>query len=122
MNFDVRMVGEDLNCFVKLHQADVFKVSMRDITQNNVSMGELATSHNVQMEETSTALDARLKDVQIVTRTDVEPYGGSYEVTPTLETQTLQTENKLMERNVVINPIPSNYGLITWNGAVLTVS
>ena len=24
--------------------------------------------------------------------------------------------------NVTVNPIPSNYGLITWNGSVLTVS
>lgn len=25
-------------------------------------------------------------------------------------------------RHVIINPIPSNYGLITWNGSTLTVS
>lgn len=53
---------------------------------------------------------------------DRDPYIGSYTVTPTTETQTLQTNNKRMTNNIVVNPIPSNYGLITWNGSVLTVS
>lgn len=53
---------------------------------------------------------------------DRDPYTGAYEVTPSGETQTLETENKRMTGNVTINPIPSNYGLITWNGSILTVS
>lgn len=55
-------------------------------------------------------------------RVEVDPYGGPYEVTPTSESQTLETNGKRMTGDVVINPIPSNYGLITWNGAFLTVS
>lgn len=51
-----------------------------------------------------------------------EYYRGDYEVTPSTETQVLQTQDMLMGENVVVHPIPSNYGLITWNGAVLTVS
>lgn len=51
-----------------------------------------------------------------------DDYEGDYEVTPSQETQVLNTQNKLMRNNVTINPIPSNYGLITWNGGVLTVS
>lgn len=50
------------------------------------------------------------------------PYEGSYEVTPSDQPQTLPTEMKEMIRDLVINPIPSNYGLITWNGTTLTVS
>lgn len=50
------------------------------------------------------------------------PYTRAYEVTPTQETQTLPTEGLMMSHDVVINPIPSNYGLITWNGSTLTVS
>lgn len=53
---------------------------------------------------------------------DRDPYTGDYVVTPSQETQTLETENKRMTGNVIINPIPSNYGLITWNGAFITVS
>lgn len=49
-------------------------------------------------------------------------YTGVTQVTPSSETQTLATENKTVTANIIINPIPSNYGLITWNGSVLTVS
>lgn len=54
---------------------------------------------------------------------DVPRYAGPYEVTPRAHEQvTLPTEGLLMGADVTINPIPSNYGLITWNGATLTVS
>ena len=49
-------------------------------------------------------------------------YGGQTEVTPTQETQVLQTTNRTVVSNIIINPIPSNYGKITWNGSTLTVS
>lgn len=50
------------------------------------------------------------------------PYQGEYEVTPSRQTQTLQTAGRVMSQDVVVNPIPSNYGLITWNGSALMVS
>lgn len=53
---------------------------------------------------------------------DVQTYTGEYEVTPSADTQTLDTTGLRMTRPVVVNPIPQNYGLITWNGAFLTVS
>jgi len=49
-------------------------------------------------------------------------YDGAYEVTPTEDTQILETHGKIMAHDVQVNPIPNNYGLITWNGSVLTVS
>ena len=49
-------------------------------------------------------------------------YGGPYEVTPSSETQTLETDSFYMNGNITINPIPSTYGLITWDGSSLTVS
>ena len=50
------------------------------------------------------------------------PYEGEYEVTPSEDTQVLFTDGKVLSRNVTVHPIPSNWGKITWNGAVLTVS
>ena len=50
------------------------------------------------------------------------PYTGSYTVIPTSGEQILQTQGMSMTDNIVIEPIPSNYGLITWNGSFLTVS
>lgn len=49
-------------------------------------------------------------------------YTGPMEVTPTQETQILETAMKSVTGNITVNPIPSNYGLITWNGSSLRVS
>ena len=49
-------------------------------------------------------------------------YEGAYEVTPSADVQTLATTGEVMDGNIVIKPIPSNYGLITWDGSTLTVS
>ena len=49
-------------------------------------------------------------------------YEGDYTITPSAETQVLQTKDLAMWQDLTINPIPNNYGLITWNGAYLTVS
>jgi hypothetical protein len=51
-----------------------------------------------------------------------DPYTGSYMVTPSAEQQTLNTRNLRMTDDVVVEAIPSNYGLITWDGSTLTVS
>ena len=52
----------------------------------------------------------------------VEKYRGEYEFTPTEEAQILETDHLYMQGDIVINPIPSNYGLITYNGSEITVS
>ena len=49
-------------------------------------------------------------------------YQGEVTVTPTAETQILQTKDTALLSNITINPIPSNYGLIEYNGSVLRVS
>ena len=49
-------------------------------------------------------------------------YGGPYEITPSSEAQILETGSFYMDNDVIINPIPSNYGLITYNGSEITVS
>ena len=67
-------------------------------------------------------MDGEAGTVIKVTEHDLPVYTGQTEVTPSEETQTLQTANRTVLQNIVINPIPSNYGLITWNGSTLTVS
>lgn len=70
----------------------------------------------------------RQKAIEIETATQVvvsrvaPDYEGGYEFTPTEEQQVVPTAGKILEENIVINPIPSNYGLITYNGFKLTVS
>lgn len=53
---------------------------------------------------------------------DVDYYEGPYEYTPTQAEQTIPIQGQMATRNITINPIPSNYGLITWDGRALTVS
>lgn len=63
-------------------------------------------------------------EMGVVTRVrePLPPYTGDTIVTPTDEQQTLRTENMTLLNDIVINPIPSNYGRIEWNGSTLTVS
>lgn len=83
----------------------------------NLTVGEMdQISLSVGSED---ALDFSVDDVIYV---GAEKYQGSYEWTPSQESQTIQIAGLQAERDITINPIPSNYGLITWNGATLTVS
>jgi len=49
-------------------------------------------------------------------------YSGAYEVTPSNQTQTLATAGKIMARDITINPIPSNYGLVAYDGSILSIT
>lgn len=58
-----------------------------------------------------------------VTRSDAVPvFGGDYTVTPGDEAQTIPCAGLRMSTDITINPVPSNYGRISWNGSTLTVS
>lgn len=50
------------------------------------------------------------------------PYGGTYEVTPSEVAQTLRTASRMLAQDVTVNPIPPNYGFITYDGTGITVS
>lgn len=49
------------------------------------------------------------------------PYAGPYEVTPSEIEQVLDTEQKTLSGNLVVKPIPQNYGRIAWDGTAITV-
>ena len=51
-----------------------------------------------------------------------ETYTGSYEFTPSDTAQIISIMGMTATQDITIDPIPSNYGLITWDGATLTVS
>lgn len=54
--------------------------------------------------------------------TPVPKYTGPYEFTPTAETQVVAIEAKMATENITINPIPQNYGLVTYNGRIITIT
>ena len=49
-------------------------------------------------------------------------YQGQTEFIPSREQQTAPTAGTLVDTDIIIKPIPNNWGLITWNGSTLTVS
>ena len=67
-------------------------------------------------------MDGEVGTVMKVVEHDLPTYTGETVITPSTTEQVLATAEKVVTRNIVINPIPSNYGLITWNGSTLTVS
>lgn len=81
----------------------------------------LSGSGNAQAEVKKISASAAL-NVTVSGGGDLPIYRGETEVTPTSVTQTLYTGGKTVIQNITINPIPSNYGLITWNGSYITVS
>lgn len=48
-------------------------------------------------------------------------YDGEYEVTPGEQEQIIYTALKVLQQNITVKPIPSNYGRIAYDGAVLSV-
>lgn len=87
----------------------------------------MAIKLKVQVQETNVKLSVAAADVATFSAHEGIPiypdtYQGQMEVTPSVETQTLETANLMMLEDITIKPIPSNYGLITWDGSTLTVS
>lgn len=80
------------------------------------------------IEATATIADTVVEaDAELTTNvthyhSEYPDYEGETTFTPSAEMQTIQTAQTVLLSDITINPIPSNYGLITWNGATLTVS
>lgn len=82
---------------------------------------EVDSSFDLTLTEGNAEVGVSFGDVQEIYIHD-ERYEGAYTVTPSRETQTLPTSGLLMSHDVVVNPIPPQYGLITYNGSIITVS
>lgn len=52
----------------------------------------------------------------------LDPYDGEYVITPGRTEQVLNIDGKRATADIIVQAIPSNYGLITWNGSTITVS
>ena len=83
---------------------------------------ELLTSVNIDSDKTFGVTFDNAFAVNISDIHTTGEYSGPYEVTPTNAVQTLPTTGKSMAHDIKVNPIPSNYGLIGWNGSVLSIT
>lgn len=68
-----------------------------------------------------TQLDGENGIVTKVVGQDLPTYTGATEVTPSDDEQVLMTADRVITRNIIINPIPDNYGRLIWAGKTLTV-
>lgn len=66
-------------------------------------------------------VDGEAGTVIKVTEYDLPVYSGQTEITPSEDAQTLQTADKTVLQNIIVNPIPENYGRLLWTGNTLTV-
>lgn len=66
--------------------------------------------------------DGEMENVIKVVERDAPVYTGETTITPTTSGQVLSTQGTILLDDITIEPIPQTYGLITWNGSVLTVS
>lgn len=57
----------------------------------------------------------------IINKPSTDTYKGNYRVTPNQSKQILNTSGKTLTDNIVVEPIPSNYGKIIWNGSAITI-
>lgn len=84
------------------------------ITGNITSEGTLSASLAAE-----NALEGSLTVPHVI---KVDNYDGVVSVAPSDTPTVLSTKDKFLLDDITIEPIPQNYGLITWNGSVLTVS
>lgn len=51
----------------------------------------------------------------------VDEYGGPFEFTPTDSEQVAHTQDRVLYRDIMIHPIPQNWGRIVYDGITITV-
>lgn len=67
------------------------------------------------------AVDFAVDNVRVAAGSG-EAYEGNYEITPSEELQTLPTANRQLARDIVVAPIPKNYGRITYSGGGIIIT
>lgn len=86
---------------------------------NNILIGKIASA--VQLQGSLTA-EKHMRGSFHAYELPEHQYEGVYVFTPSNEVQTAPTAYMTLMGDITINPIPSNYGLITYDGSVITVS
>lgn len=58
----------------------------------------------------------------VIASSDKDTWKGAYTFTPTQRDQRVPVSGLVMENDIIIEKIPDNYGLITYNGSKIRIS
>lgn len=86
----------------------------------DITVAESVQQYDLTVVETN--IPIQIEAGTPIVASTVSDYDGEYDVTPSSVVQVFATNGKKMNHDFVVEPIPSNYGLITWNGSIITVS
>ena len=78
---------------------------------------KFAGDHAVRIRfENPKPVNVQIENLQTVTKLiGGDPYVGPVDITPSDQKQVLDTNGKTMVQDIVVNPIPMQYGLVTYN-------
>ena len=91
-------------------------------TTHQIPVNVAANSQLVGVSVGANGAQLPVNCVSSIAVADFPSYDGPFSYTPSTETQVIHVRNKAAYQDITIDPIPSNYGQISWNGSVLTVS
>lgn len=86
----------------------------------DMTVTESQQNYCLKVTETNTPIQVDV-ETPVVAGTAKE-YKGECDITPTDAKQVFNTEGMRCPHNFIVEPIPNNYGLITYNGSIITVS
>lgn len=81
----------------------------------NVKLNKLKVKGNVSTVSQKITGNIKLGGIE-------EYYSGPVEFIPSQEEQVISVKGKTGKEDIVIKPIPSNYGKIEWDGSYLYIS
>lgn len=117
--YDVNIAETDQDFSVVVTEDQTYDVASETAETITVSVAEQDETYSVLL---TNEYDYDVDMSSTITLINGDTYDGAYTFTPTTSTQIAQTSGKTLSSNITINPIPSNYGLITYDGSTITVS
>ena len=83
----------------------------------------LTVTEQTAVNLTLVGVEAVTLEAEVSTYVDItQTYAGPYEWTPTQAEQAVPIAGLKAGGDIIINPIPSDWGHIGWDGSILTVS
>ena len=90
------------------------KLSRKQVLKGQVSPSGVLTG--------KVSASKHLKGILTIAAGDIPSYHGETEIVPSNIVQIIECGGLVVPSDIIVDAIPSNYGLIEWNGVTLSVS